>query len=137
LSVLGLEAVTPFSMEYRPNGFRPYGVYVQEVRDGSPAAAAGIRAGDVITEVDGEKTWSGEPFDQVIPRFRRLISRASPVQLRIERFSSRRSPDRFPLWWIPIETRTVRLGGGDATPANDPVPDTTRPRLQFVSVPGR
>jgi len=134
--MFGLAEVWPMSMQYRPNGVRPYGVYVQKVRDGSPAAAAGIRAGDVITEVDGVKTWSGGPFDQVIPRLRRLISRAPSVQLRVERFSSLQSPDRFPLLWLPTDLRTVLLGGPDSTPANHPKPDAPRPRMQFVSVPG-
>ena len=38
----------------------PYGIIVEEVASGSPAEAAGLRAGDVITHVNGNPVRSGE-----------------------------------------------------------------------------
>ena len=42
------------------------GAYVQEVTDGTPAAKAGIRAGDVVTAVDGKKIDSAAALGGVI-----------------------------------------------------------------------
>jgi serine protease Do len=37
----------------------PHGIYVEEVRAGSPAARAGLKPGDIITEVNGHAVKSG------------------------------------------------------------------------------
>jgi putative serine protease PepD len=42
------------------------GAHVAQVRGGGPAAAAGLRAGDVITEVDGEKVGSSDELRSAI-----------------------------------------------------------------------
>jgi S1-C subfamily serine protease len=40
----------------------PAGAYVQEVISGSPAEKVGIKAGDVITEIDGKKLADNADF---------------------------------------------------------------------------
>ncbi|MGH7778021.1 MAG: S1C family serine protease [Candidatus Dormibacterales bacterium] len=46
------------------------GVYVGQVTQGGPAAAAGIRAGDVITSVDGQQTPDFASLSQVLANLR-------------------------------------------------------------------
>jgi len=48
-----------------------YGVEIQRVMPGSPAGAAGLRAGDILFEVDGEPVFS-------VSRLRWLVGRAAP-----------------------------------------------------------
>ena len=45
---------------------RPGGVYVLSVREGSPAAGAGIREGDVILTVDGERVRGMRHFSRLV-----------------------------------------------------------------------
>jgi putative serine protease PepD len=52
-----VQAIPPSATE---QGAVPGGLYVQAVTPGGPAAAAGIRAGDVITHVDGHPAVSSE-----------------------------------------------------------------------------
>jgi serine protease Do len=42
------------------------GIVVQEVREGSPAASAGLKEGDVITEFDGERVRSAAQFTRLV-----------------------------------------------------------------------
>jgi len=44
----------------------PGGVYVQRVREGSPAARAGLRAGDIIVSVDGERVRGVRQFSRFV-----------------------------------------------------------------------
>jgi C-terminal processing protease CtpA/Prc len=46
--------VTPLTKQLAQHYGVENGVLVSEVREGSPAAKAGLKAGDVITEVDGK-----------------------------------------------------------------------------------
>ncbi len=48
---------------------RPEGIYIGEVFDGSPAALAGLRAGDRFLKVD-EQTLDGVKLDQLVSRLR-------------------------------------------------------------------
>src|SRR5687767_9818953 len=41
---------------------QPGGVFVQDVREGSPAARAGVRNGDIVVEFDGERVRSASHF---------------------------------------------------------------------------
>lgn len=50
------------------------GVYVQTVRDGSPAARAGLRSGDVVVAFDGERV-------RGVRHFSRLVSETPPGRL--------------------------------------------------------
>lgn len=45
---------------------RPGGVYVVDVRDGSPAARAGVRSGDVIVAFDGERVRGVRHFSRLV-----------------------------------------------------------------------
>ena len=45
---------------------RPGGVYVLSVREGSPAARSGIREGDVIVTVDGERVRGTRHFSRLV-----------------------------------------------------------------------
>ncbi len=47
-------------------GIIPLGVYVREVESGSPADAAGMKAGDIIVEVDGTLTQSVSTLQNLI-----------------------------------------------------------------------
>ena len=48
--------ITTLASNYLPvaQGLLPQGIYVVEVEDNSPAQAAGLKAGDIIVEADGE-----------------------------------------------------------------------------------
>jgi putative serine protease PepD len=65
--------------------FDGIGAAVQEVTPGGPAAEAGIRAGDVITEIDGRQVTTGEELIVLI-RDRRP---GQVVELTVERGGSR------------------------------------------------
>ncbi len=56
----------------------PYGIVVESVTAGSPAAIAGIKPGDVITTVDGKPVHNG--FDLVSPITQTPIGRSVTVQ---------------------------------------------------------
>jgi serine protease Do len=45
---------------------RPEGVFVQEVREDSPAARAGVRMGDVVVAFDGERVRSVRQFTRLV-----------------------------------------------------------------------
>jgi serine protease Do len=45
---------------------RPAGVYVQDVRPDSPASRAGLRAGDIVVEFDGERVRSTRQFTRLV-----------------------------------------------------------------------
>lgn len=80
--------------QLQSKGFGGIGVYIEldrenhnqltvfEPIEGSPAAAAGLEAGDVIIEIDG-KTTKGITIDQAQSRIRGEVG--SKVQLKIER----------------------------------------------------
>ena len=42
------------------------GVYIESVRDGSPASRAGFRSGDIVIEFDGERVRSVEQFTRLV-----------------------------------------------------------------------
>lgn len=44
----------------------PRGIYVKEVREGSPAETAGLKAGYIITHINNKKVYSQEQFEQVL-----------------------------------------------------------------------
>ncbi|MBO7336915.1 MAG: trypsin-like peptidase domain-containing protein [Lachnospiraceae bacterium] len=44
----------------------PRGIYVKEVKEGSPAEAAGLKAGHVITKINGRRVMSQEEFEKVL-----------------------------------------------------------------------
>lgn len=43
-----------------------HGAVIQEVRQGSPAARAGLRAGDVVSQADGRPVASAEDLDRIV-----------------------------------------------------------------------
>ena len=45
---------------------QPLGVFVESVREGSPAAKAGIQAGDIVLDFDGERVRSVRHFTRVV-----------------------------------------------------------------------
>ena len=49
--------------------YLPAGAYVGRVRDGSPAAAAGLRAGDVIVELAGQPIQGDEDVHRMLAQF--------------------------------------------------------------------
>ena len=57
------------------------GVVVQEVREESPAARAGVQEGDVVTEFDGERTRSAAQLTRVV----RETAPGRPVKMTVTR----------------------------------------------------
>lgn len=45
---------------------QPSGVYIESVREGSPAAKAGIQAGDIVIDFDGERVRSASHFTRLV-----------------------------------------------------------------------
>ena len=45
---------------------QPAGVYIESVRDGSPAARAGIQTGDIVVDFDGERVRSASHFTRLV-----------------------------------------------------------------------
>ena len=45
---------------------QPSGVYVESVREGSPAAKAGIQSGDIVLDFDGERVRSANHFTRLV-----------------------------------------------------------------------
>ena len=88
---------------------QPAGVYVESVTEGSPASKAGLQAGDIVVEFDGERVRSAS-------HFARLVQESVPnrqVTAAVVRGTSK-------------QTVTVVPQGG----ANFNLPDVTRRRLQ-------
>ena len=62
LGITGVEISKEYSQIY---GF-PEGIYVKEVEENSPADEAGINAGDIIVEFDGEEVYTIEELQNLI-----------------------------------------------------------------------
>jgi S1-C subfamily serine protease len=77
---LGIQGQTAYT-DLPDGGEQPTGVEVRDVQAGSAAAAAGLRAGDVITQVDGIAV---DTMDELISLLRRH-SAGDQVTLRVER----------------------------------------------------
>jgi serine protease Do len=45
---------------------QPSGVYIESVREGSPAARAGIQTGDIVVDFDGERVRSASHFTRLV-----------------------------------------------------------------------
>jgi len=72
--------------------------------DGSPAARAGVRSGDILLEIDG-RTVAGGALDEIIDRMRGFVG--STVRLTVER-SGEPEPLQFALERSEVHVRTVR-----------------------------
>jgi carboxyl-terminal processing protease len=72
--------------------------------DGSPAARAGLRRGDILLEIDG-RTVAGGSLAEIIERMRGFAG--STVRLTVER-SGEPEPLRFELQRSDVQVRTVR-----------------------------
>lgn len=87
-SYLGVQTREVTKENFAKFGLRDVqGVAIEKVVDGSPAAAAGLKDGDVIVEFNGEKITSGKKLS-------RLVSEVSPdhqVRLKVLRGGSEQS----------------------------------------------
>ncbi len=83
------------------------GVLVAEVVDGSPAAAAGLQAGDIILEMDGEPVAGNSTFRNRVA----MVEPGRTVALLIFRDGTRRTVD------VTIGTLPGEEGGPEATAA--------------------
>ena len=45
---------------------QPAGVYIESVREGSPAARAGVQTGDIVVDFDGERVRSASHFTRLV-----------------------------------------------------------------------
>lgn len=119
---VGIQAVTPELAQFfkLPN---QSGALVSEVRSGSPAAAAGIEEGDVITEFDGKKVTDSR-------NLRLMVSQTPPktkVRLKILRENKNKNnladvAVTATLEELPAEqlvARGNRRGGGETAPARN------------------
>lgn len=68
------------------------GVVVQEVREGTPAARAGVRTGDLIVDFDGERARSASQLTRVV----RETAPGRAVKMTIVRDASRQTLDITP-----------------------------------------
>lgn len=68
------------------------GVVVREVREGTPAARAGLREGDIIVEFDGERARSARQFTRLV----RETAAGRVVKITVVRDSARQTLDITP-----------------------------------------
>jgi len=68
------------------------GVYIDDVRDGTPAARAGLKPGDVVVDFDGERPRSTRHFTRLV----RETAPGRTVKMTIVRDGSRRTIDITP-----------------------------------------
>ena len=68
------------------------GVFVESVRDGTPAARAGVKNGDVVVEFDGERPRSARQFTRLV----RETPPGRSVKMTVIRDGSRRTLDITP-----------------------------------------
>jgi regulator of sigma E protease len=111
-------------------GLRPADLYLYAVEPGTPAAALGLRAGDVLTTLDGEKLLAWELFEQALDErptdahtlgWRSADGVEHTATLRLE---PRRELDEY-----QAEATSYVFGGVPAR-ALQPVPETAiEPRL--------
>ena len=71
---------------------QPDGVFVNDVRDGTPAARAGLKSGDIVIEFDGERPRSARHFTRLV----RETPPGRSVKMTIVRDGSRRTLDIAP-----------------------------------------
>jgi serine protease Do len=86
---IGIEYTSnPDPALFRAFGLKPgAGVPVQNVRPGSPAASAGLRAGDIITEINGSKITNGTSLLDVVAN----APVGSTVQVKVIRDGNERT----------------------------------------------
>lgn len=86
---LGLRDTHPAAVEARPNAPLPAGIVIGEVTAGSPAERAGLRAGDVITSVDGVPAWPSGTNDPatVLGSFEKLLAGHGTASLVVHRYT--------------------------------------------------
>lgn len=102
---LSLQPLTPFLRRYYRVPFKYGGVLIRSVQPVSPAASAGMRAGDVIVRLDGRYMY--QPLEVV-----RYVRRTRPGQiLRVDLY-------RYGNWKL----LNVRLGAKPSSPRRRPVP---------------
>jgi serine protease Do len=77
----------------------PEGAYIDDVREGTPAAKAGLKSGDVVVEFDGEKIRSARQLTRVV----RETPPDRSVKMTVVRDGSRRTMDVTP------DSRSARL----------------------------
>jgi serine protease Do len=68
------------------------GVVVQDVREGTPAARAGVRAGDLIVDFDGERARSARQLTRIV----RETAPGRAVKMTVVRDASRQTLDITP-----------------------------------------
>lgn len=71
---------------------RPAGVYVQDVRPDSPASGAGLRAGDIVVEFDGERVRSVRQFTRLV----RETPPGRPVKMAVARGTAQQTLEVTP-----------------------------------------
>jgi serine protease Do len=71
---------------------QPGGVLVQEVRDGSPAARAGLKTGDIVVQFDGERVRSASHFMRLV----RETASGRPIKSSVVRDGARLVVDLTP-----------------------------------------
>ena len=81
---LGITMDTRYTASYLESRGLPAGVVVSNVADGSPAASAGIKAGDIITKIDGTAT----PTPDVLKSELAKHNVGDTVQLEVYRFNA-------------------------------------------------
>ena len=108
---------TPQPAPAVPWGPLEYGALIANVVEGSPAAEAGLQAGDVISAVDGEAMGQDQDLAEII----RAHKPGDTVSLRVTRSGDaldlsatlgRNPASEAQVAWLGIEFRLVPLGLG-------------------------
>ena len=80
IGYLGLK-ISTVTNEIAKNYSLPLGVYIKSVEMDSPAIAAGLQSGDVITAIDGNEMLTVEQYEQYV----RKLTPGSDVEITIMR----------------------------------------------------
>lgn len=110
---------------------KPHGALVAEVMPGSPAAQAGLKAGDIILEFEGEEVGLSAELPPLVGR----VAVGSTAELQIMRNGERRQLD-VEIEELPDSETAQRAEAtpSDAAPANplalsvEPLPDAQKER---------
>jgi hypothetical protein len=105
LAEIGIGTFSVGGHEYRPNGYRWIGIWIDNIKPSSIASEAGLKNGDIVLSVNGESTLPQfTTCGKMEAHFANLMNKKNKLKLVVRRFH-RLSPllyDGVEVWWPPM-----------------------------------